>query len=70
MYDKDHPLVTGICPRCRRKSSTVEEQYSYGYYAGIMCRECAIHGFNDHCGLTGKMGDPQTLDDYGDDGDY
>ena len=58
------------CPRCGKKSDTVEEQYSFGYYAGILCRECAISGFSDHCGLLAgePMGDPQTLDDYGHDG--
>ena len=68
--DDDHPLVTGICPRCEKRSDTVEEQYSFGYYAGILCRECAIAGFSDHCGLLAgePMGDPQTLDDYGHDG--
>lgn len=43
-------LESGICPKCRQKKSTIEEQYSYGVYAGVMCRDCAILNFRDCCG--------------------
>ena len=54
----------GICPLCRQKANGVQEQYSFQVYAGIMCTECAIHGYRDHCGLSGhSQGDPQDLDE-------
>jgi len=41
---------SGICPRCEQPSTTIDEQYSYGAYAGVMCRPCATSSFNDACG--------------------
>lgn len=60
----------GICPRCQQKKSTIEEQYSYGVYAGVMCRDCAIVGFNDCCGYRPEgQGHPTDLDEpYDEDG--
>jgi len=40
----------GICDRCKRHDTTVDERYSFGVYAGIMCRRCAL-GYRDRCGL-------------------
>lgn len=53
-----------FCSRCQLKKPDVEEQYSYGVYAGRYCRDCAIHGFRDACGqLDGQQGDPNELDE-------
>jgi len=46
----DDVLKKGICPKCNQPSDTIDEQYSYGVYAGVMCRPCAIKGFRDCCG--------------------
>ena len=43
-------LESGVCPRCNKEKDSIDEQYSYGVYAGVMCRDCAIEGFNDACG--------------------
>jgi hypothetical protein len=55
------------CPSCQKLSSTVEEQFSYGIYAGKMCRICATNKFNDTCGHEQPMGNVRELDDCGDD---
>lgn len=49
----------------------MEEQYSFGVYAGTMCHECAYKGFRDHCGLgpEGRQGTPQEYEELGG-GDY
>ena len=55
------------CFKCDEKKDTVEEPYSFGVYAGRMCRECAINGYRDHCGLLdGHQGNPADLDEYPD----
>jgi len=60
----DEALRTGRCPRCNQRKSTIDEQYSFGVYAGVMCRECAIRGYRDACGLLdGQQGDPADLDE-------
>lgn len=44
-------LASGICPRCNTDTGgEIDEQYSYGVYAGVMCTDCAIRGFSDQCG--------------------
>lgn len=66
----------GKCNRCQ--GSDGADRYSYGVYAGYLCRKCAIDGFRDHCGLVdGKQGDPSDLDEpvepepyYGSQDDY
>lgn len=63
-------LETGICARCRRSKPDIDEQYSFGYYAGVMCTDCAIKGYRDSCGHGEPQGDPSGLDDYGNDGEY
>jgi hypothetical protein len=65
-------VETGVleeCPSCQKLSSTVEEQFSYGIYAGKMCRMCATSKFNDTCGHEQPMGNVRELDDCGDDDD-
>jgi hypothetical protein len=65
-------IETGVlveCPSCHRMSTTVEEQFSYGIYAGKMCRMCATSKFNDTCGHEQPMGNVRELDDCGDDDD-
>lgn len=39
----------GKCNRCEKDGG--ETQYSFGIYASFLCRECAIEGFRDACGL-------------------
>lgn len=57
-------LETGICPRCDKKSSTIDEQYSFGVYAGVMCQACAKSGFRDACGHgPDGQGNPADLDE-------
>lgn len=64
-------LESGICPECGQEKPDIDEQCSFGYYAGVSCRDCAIDGFRDHCGHSPEgQGNPQELDDYGNDGDY
>jgi hypothetical protein len=43
-------LDRGICPRCEQPKADIDEQYSFGCYAGVMCTACAIHGYRDACG--------------------
>lgn len=57
-------LAAGVCPKCERRTTTIEEQYSYGVYAGVMCRACAIDGFRDQCGHgPSGQGNPADLDE-------
>ena len=57
-------LEAGVCPQCEQPSDTIEEQYSYGVYAGVMCRPCAIQGFRDQCGHgPSGQGSPADLDE-------
>ena len=51
------------CSRCGEEKDSVEGQYSYGVFAGWMCRECAINGYRDACGLLdGEQGSPHELE--------
>jgi hypothetical protein len=63
-----------VCVKCgapHTDDNPIEEQYSYGYYYTVCCRNCAIASTSDHCGHRPEgMGNPQELDDYGNDGDY
>ena len=55
---------SGVCPKCQEKSNGIDEQYSFGEYAGIMCRSCAVSGFRDQCGYgPSGQGDPRELDE-------
>lgn len=60
-----------VCQKCKLAKDSVEEQYSFGVYAGTMCHECAYKGFRDHCGLgpEGRQGTPQEYEELGG-GDY
>lgn len=59
----DDVLESGVCPRCEHKRDDIEQQYSFGVYAGVMCKQCAIDGFRDQCGHGGQQGDPSDLDE-------
>jgi hypothetical protein len=52
------------CPTCRKlvPEEEIEERYSFRYYAGRFCNECC-YSYADHCGLTGRQGDPMDLDE-------
>jgi hypothetical protein len=55
---------SGICPRCNAPKRDIDEQFSFGVYAGVMCTECAIHGYRDACGHRPEgQGDPADLDE-------
>ena len=57
-------LASGWCPKCSSAQDSVDEQYSFGVYAGIMCTACAIRGFRDGCGhLDGRQGNTVDLDE-------
>lgn len=57
-------LEEGTCPRCDKVKPDIDEQFSYGVYAGVMCTDCAISGFNDGCGhIDGRQGNPADLDE-------
>jgi ribosomal protein S27AE len=45
-----------LCPKCGKRKEDVEQRYSYGIYAGIMCGKCAYTSFQDRCGLIIKNG--------------
>jgi len=54
------------CFGCGQEKPDVEERYSYGIYAGKMCRNCAVMKYKDHCGvITGEQGDPRELEELG-----
>ena len=58
-------LASGECPRCERRTDDLDERYSYGVYAGVMCPDCARSGYRDACGLGpgGRQGNPADLDE-------
>jgi hypothetical protein len=57
-------LASGICPKCQEPKPDLDEQYSYGIYAGVMCRDCAVRSFRDACGHTpAGQGNPADLDE-------
>lgn len=59
-------LDSGICPKCNQKKDTIEEQYSYGVYAGVFCRDCAKRGYRDQCGHRPEgQGAPSELIEMG-----
>jgi hypothetical protein len=57
----DDVMGSGECPRCMEKKDDIEEQYSFGVYAGVMCMECARYGYRDQCGHGRPQG---TREDY------
>jgi len=57
-------IASGWCPSCNSAKDDVDEQYSFGAYAGIMCTACAVRGFRDGCGhLDGRQGNASELDE-------
>lgn len=48
------------CTRCG-STKQVEERYSFGVYAGRLCRSCAM-GYSDHCGIDQPQGDWRDLE--------
>lgn len=49
------------CTSCG-STKDVESRYSYGIYAGRLCRECC-YGYRDHCGIDQEQGNPYTLEE-------
>lgn len=57
-------IESGICPSCETQQPDIDTQYSYGVYAGVMCKACAIRRFNDACGHRPEgQGDWRELDE-------
>jgi hypothetical protein len=48
------------CSGCGHYLPDVEERWSFGVYAGKLCRRCCL-GFKDHCGIDQPQGDPSEL---------
>ena len=57
------------CRRCRKEKNDVQERYSYGVYAGILCIPCCS-SYRDNCGVDQPQGDPQDLDEVVEPEDY
>jgi len=53
-----------ICTRCCEPKKSVERRYSYGYYAGRLCDQCAYDAYRDHCGLEGSQGRVEELAEF------
>ena len=43
-------LESGICPICKRLKTDINQQVSNKCGVGIMCTDCAVKLFSDHCG--------------------
>ena len=56
-------LESGICPSCDERKADIDEQYSFGVYAGVMCTACACRKFSDQCGHGMPQGNPADLDE-------
>lgn len=52
------------CSRCGQEPGDIEERYSYGVYAGRLCRKCCLE-YRDHCGIDGRQGQPEELEAMG-----
>ena len=55
----------GICPQCYKPSKSIDFQFSFGVYAGVMCTNCAISGYRDSCGHKRRPGSPRELEELG-----
>ena len=55
------------CTSCG-STEDVESRYSFGIYAGRLCRKCC-YNYRDHCGIDQEQGNPYTLEEQIDD-DY
>ncbi len=55
----------GICPQCSKPSKSIDFQFSFGVYAGVMCTNCAISGYRDSCGHKARPGSPRELEELG-----
>jgi hypothetical protein len=44
-------IERGVCDSCHEQHATVDAQYSYGVYAGVLCEPCARQNYRDHCGF-------------------
>ena len=55
----------GICPQCSKPSKSIDFQFSFGVYAGVMCTNCAISGYRDSCGHKRRPGSPRELEALG-----
>jgi hypothetical protein len=52
------------CRGCQEERSDIEVRYSYGYYAGELCEDCARSKYRDNCGLDDGQGNPTDLDEF------
>lgn len=58
---REQRLNAGWCPSCQHAKPDVDERYSFGVYAGILCGDCARTKYRDGCGLDGRQGNPADL---------
>ena len=58
---KEKEMETQECSRCH-STKYVEERYSFGVYAGVLCIDCCTM-YRDHCGVDQPQGSPNDLDE-------
>jgi len=46
--------VSATLEQCDCGRGHVERWYSFGYYAGKMCSDCAYEKYRDHCGQPSR----------------
>lgn len=52
------------CTSCgERKPDEVQERYSFGIYAGRLCKSCCSK-YRDNCGIDGEQGSVEDLDEF------
>ena len=54
------------CRRCGKVGDDVEERYSFGVYASVLCVACCS-SYRDNCGVGQPEGNPADLDEPLDD---
>lgn len=57
-------VMLSFCPKCGDAEEDVRTRYSYGIYAGRLCRGCC-GSFRDRCGLDGEQGSYTELEEMG-----
>jgi hypothetical protein len=52
-----------ICTSCGEEKDDVETRYSFGIYAGRLCKKCCMK-YRDHCGIDQNQGRVEDLDEF------
>lgn len=50
------------CSECGTSKGDIRSRYSFGVYAGRLCKECCFM-YRDNCGLDGEQGNYADLDE-------